>query len=120
MVISQTSQALNLCNSTLEFMGSTEQVEAEKLLLLASKWNTCINILVLKVRSKSVKSAHAHLQYNVVYTIYILIKELLHILPFYQHFFINIKKFVFSDFYSQLIADKHAYTKFSALKLKAL
>lgn len=36
MVISQTSQALNLCNSTLEFMGSTEQVEAEKLLLLAT------------------------------------------------------------------------------------
>ncbi|GJQ86774.1 putative cell division protein anillin [Trypoxylus dichotomus] len=38
MVIAQTSQALNLCNSTLEFMGSTEQVEAEKLLLLASKY----------------------------------------------------------------------------------
>lgn len=39
MVIAQTSQALNLCNSTLEFMGSTEQVEAEKLLLLASKFS---------------------------------------------------------------------------------
>lgn len=37
MIISQTSQALNLCNSTLEFMGSTEQVEAERVLLLASK-----------------------------------------------------------------------------------
>lgn len=37
LVISQTSQALNLCNSTLEFMGSTEQVEAEKVLLLASE-----------------------------------------------------------------------------------
>lgn len=37
MVISQASQALNLCNSTPEFSGSTEQVEAEKLLLLASK-----------------------------------------------------------------------------------
>lgn len=36
MVISQTSQALNLCTSTLEFSGSTEQVEAERLLLLAS------------------------------------------------------------------------------------
>lgn len=36
LVIAQTSQALNLCNSTLEFMGSTEQVEAEKVLLLAS------------------------------------------------------------------------------------
>ena len=37
LIISQTSQALNLCNSTLEFMGSTEQVEAERVLLLASK-----------------------------------------------------------------------------------
>lgn len=37
MIISQTSQALNLCNSTLEFMGSTEQVEAERVLLVASK-----------------------------------------------------------------------------------
>nr|XP_022910049.1 anillin isoform X1 [Onthophagus taurus] len=36
MIISQTSQALNLCNATMEFMGSTEQVEAEKLLLLAT------------------------------------------------------------------------------------
>lgn len=37
MIISQTSQALNLCNSTPEFMGSTEQVEAERVLLVASK-----------------------------------------------------------------------------------
>ncbi|KAJ3648680.1 hypothetical protein Zmor_020464 [Zophobas morio] len=36
LIISQTSQALNLCNSTLEFMGSTEQVEAERVLLLAT------------------------------------------------------------------------------------
>ncbi|XP_017779672.1 PREDICTED: actin-binding protein anillin-like isoform X2 [Nicrophorus vespilloides] len=36
MVISQTSCALNLCNATPEFTGSTEQVEAEKLLLLAT------------------------------------------------------------------------------------
>lgn len=38
MIISQTSQALNLCNSTYEFMGSTEQVEAERVLLLASEF----------------------------------------------------------------------------------
>nr|XP_008200136.1 PREDICTED: actin-binding protein anillin isoform X2 [Tribolium castaneum] len=36
MIISQTSQALNLCNSTPEFMGSTEQVEAERVLLVAT------------------------------------------------------------------------------------
>lgn len=36
-IISQTSQALNLCSSTPEFSGSTEQVEAERVLLLASK-----------------------------------------------------------------------------------
>lgn len=36
-IISQTSQALNLCSSTPEFSGSTEQVEAERVLLLASE-----------------------------------------------------------------------------------
>lgn len=36
-VISQTSQALNLCHSTAEFSGSSEQIEAERLLLIASK-----------------------------------------------------------------------------------
>ncbi|CAH0551583.1 unnamed protein product [Brassicogethes aeneus] len=36
MIISQTSQALNLCNCTPEFSGSTEQVEAEKVLLVAT------------------------------------------------------------------------------------
>lgn len=35
-IIAQTSQALNLCSSTPEFSGSTEQVEAERVLLLAS------------------------------------------------------------------------------------
>ncbi|XP_054275787.1 anillin-like isoform X3 [Macrosteles quadrilineatus] len=35
--ISQASQALNLCYSTIEFSGSTEQLEAEKLLLLATQ-----------------------------------------------------------------------------------
>jgi actin-binding protein anillin len=37
-VISQASQALNLCYSTFEFSGSTEQVEGERLLLVASKY----------------------------------------------------------------------------------
>ncbi|GBP54402.1 Anillin [Eumeta japonica] len=34
-VISQASQALNLCAATIEFSGSTEQAEGERLLLLA-------------------------------------------------------------------------------------
>ncbi|XP_033212205.1 anillin-like isoform X2 [Belonocnema kinseyi] len=34
--IGQASQALNLCNSTVEFSGSREQVEGERLLLLAT------------------------------------------------------------------------------------
>ena len=36
-MIAQASQALNLCRSTAEFSGSTEQVEGERLLLVASK-----------------------------------------------------------------------------------
>lgn len=35
-IISQTSQALNLCASTIEFSGSTESVEGERHLLVAS------------------------------------------------------------------------------------
>ena len=37
IVMSQASQALNLCRATAEFSGSTEQVEGERLLLVASK-----------------------------------------------------------------------------------
>ncbi|XP_031779988.1 anillin isoform X3 [Nasonia vitripennis] len=35
-IIGQASQALNLCNSTIEFSGSREQVEGERLLLVAT------------------------------------------------------------------------------------
>ena len=38
-VIGQASQALNLCAATVEFSGSTESVEGERYLLLASKSN---------------------------------------------------------------------------------
>lgn len=36
-VISQTSQALNLCQASSEFYGSSEQTEGERLLLIASE-----------------------------------------------------------------------------------
>lgn len=36
-VIAQTSQAINLCAATIEFSGSTESVEGERHLLVASK-----------------------------------------------------------------------------------
>lgn len=36
-VIAQTSQALNLCAATVEFSGSTESVEGERHLLVASE-----------------------------------------------------------------------------------
>ena len=42
-VIGQASQALNLCRATAEFSGSTEQVEGERLLLVASKLLTLVN-----------------------------------------------------------------------------
>lgn len=35
-IIGQASQALNLCHATVEFTGSREQVEGERLLLVAS------------------------------------------------------------------------------------
>lgn len=37
-VIGQASQALNLCAATVEFSGSTESVEGERYLLLASRF----------------------------------------------------------------------------------
>ncbi|XP_067135698.1 anillin-like [Centruroides vittatus] len=36
-IISQATQALNLCHATTEFFGSTEQVEGERLLLIATQ-----------------------------------------------------------------------------------
>lgn len=43
-IMSQTSQALNLCRSTTEFHGSAQQVEGERLLLIAShKRVACMN-----------------------------------------------------------------------------
>jgi len=45
-VISQASQALSLCRSTAEFHGSTEQVEGERLLLIATyKRQACLNVI---------------------------------------------------------------------------
>lgn len=44
IVMAQASQALNLCRATAEFSGSTEQVEGERLLLVASqKRHTAMN-----------------------------------------------------------------------------
>jgi len=44
-VIGQASQALNLCAATVEFSGSTESVEGERYLLLASKCDLqCIQV----------------------------------------------------------------------------
>lgn len=40
-IISQASQALNLCAATIEFSGSTEAVEGERLLLVASTLILC-------------------------------------------------------------------------------
>ncbi|XP_076356893.1 uncharacterized protein LOC143250326 [Tachypleus tridentatus] len=61
MIVSQASQALNLCHSNTEFHGSTEQVEGERLLLIAShKRQACANEIqklktdgALGIRSKS-------------------------------------------------------------------
>lgn len=51
LIIAQTSQALNLCNSTIEFTGSTEQVEAERVLLLTCKFIRFIVKLLLNVNN---------------------------------------------------------------------
>ncbi|XP_076339704.1 uncharacterized protein LOC143240700 isoform X10 [Tachypleus tridentatus] len=43
-IVGQASQALNLCHSTTEFHGSMEQVEGERLLLIATqKRHACVN-----------------------------------------------------------------------------
>lgn len=43
-IITQTSQALNLCAATVEFSGSTESVEGERHLLVASEYNNNTNL----------------------------------------------------------------------------
>jgi hypothetical protein len=49
-VISQTSQALNLCAATIEFSGSTESVEGERHLLVASKYFLFLHGLFILMR----------------------------------------------------------------------
>lgn len=49
-IIAQTSQALNLCASTVEFSGSTEAVEGERHLLVASEYFLFILHLNCKLR----------------------------------------------------------------------
>lgn len=46
-IIGQASQALNLCSSTIEFNGSQEQVEGERLLLIASNFIVFYYITIL-------------------------------------------------------------------------
>ncbi|GIY63232.1 anillin [Caerostris extrusa] len=49
-VISQTSQALTLCLSTAEFSGSAEQVEGERLLLIAIQLKSLSGSTLLNIR----------------------------------------------------------------------
>ncbi|XP_065167773.1 anillin isoform X2 [Atheta coriaria] len=63
LVISQASSALNLCISTPEFTGSTEQVEAERLLLLASHRRQAANMEIQRLKiEKSLRPLAQHSQ----------------------------------------------------------
>lgn len=53
-IIGQASQALNLCSSTIEFNGSQEQVEGERLLLIASNFIIFFFFITLLFRLKFV------------------------------------------------------------------
>lgn len=48
-MMKQTSQALNLCAATFEFSGSTESVDAERHLLVASKYLAFSQMLLLNI-----------------------------------------------------------------------
>ncbi|GFS87841.1 anillin [Nephila pilipes] len=50
-VIGQTSQALNLCHTTAEFSGSSEQVEGERLLLIATQKRQAILNEIQRLKS---------------------------------------------------------------------
>lgn len=59
-IISQTSRALNLCRSTAEFFGSAEQVEGERLLLIAThKRMACMNE-IQRLKTGSVMQTENH------------------------------------------------------------
>lgn len=47
-IMQQTSKALNFCESTKEFLCSAEQVECEKILLIASKFTEICNSVCWK------------------------------------------------------------------------
>ncbi|XP_077283732.1 anillin, actin binding protein isoform X2 [Arctopsyche grandis] len=59
-VISQASQALNLCASTIEFSGSTEQAEGERLLLIATHRRQACLHEVQRVQVEGVGSHKGH------------------------------------------------------------
>ncbi|KAG1699325.1 Anillin [Nymphon striatum] len=64
-IISQTSQALNLCRATSEFYGSSEQIEGERLLLIATqKRQACLDeITCLKTEGAMMDVKHS-INYN--------------------------------------------------------
>ena len=63
--MAQASQALTLCRATAEFSGSTEQVEGEKLLLIASK-----HVSLYFIQSTSTCFNHTIYMFSYIYTAY--------------------------------------------------
>lgn len=78
-VIAQTSQALNLCAATIEFSGSTESVEGERHLLVASK---LVVVATANIRQKILRNTAELTVVSVTYT------RLLWFLIFSSYFFI--------------------------------